>query len=144
MAQDKATDQGVMSRNENTMCAERSPISGWASGKKEFCIAWGCRWSEDLHSTWWALWSSTRRIGDRTEPGQASSAPGDTADICIYSPWAPRARWGEFPVKTRSCPVKFEPFFSINLLGVTVEEHNRCHQQARITFPCIVAWLQKN
>lgn len=98
-----------MSRNVNAACAEACPISEWASGRGEVCIAWGCWWSEDLQSTWSAPWSSGRRSGGRTEPGQASSAPGDTADICTYSPWAPTTRWGEFLAKMRSSPAKSEP-----------------------------------
>lgn len=88
------------------------------------CDWHGCGWSDDLRCTWSAVWSSVHRSDVHTGPGQAVSAPGDTADICIYSPWALRAHWGGTLVKSWGSPTRFGPFFSINLVLYPVNEHH--------------------
>lgn len=97
------------------MSNKAASVSAGGRGLHGFHTAVGR--SEDHRSTWWAAWSSEHRSGGRTEPGQASSGPGDIADICTYSPWALRAHWGGTLVRWRHSPRISEPFFSINLTG---------------------------
>lgn len=121
----RVTDLGCqdlreVSRDKSTARAEACPTRLWALARVEgFAFHTGSAGgrSEERRSTWWAAWSSEHRSGGRTEPGQASSGPGDTADICIYSPWALRAHWGGSLVTWRHSPRRSEPFFSINLVG---------------------------
>lgn len=111
-------DLPEVSRDKSTACAEACPTRLRALAQVEgFAFHTAAGWSEDHQSTWWAAWSSGHRSGGHTEPGQASSGPGDTADICIYSPWALTALWGGTLVRWWHSPRISEPFFSINLVG---------------------------
>lgn len=115
-----------VSRNKSTACAEACPTRLWALAggqRRGFAFHTAVGRSKDHQSTWWAAWSSVHRSGGHTEPGQASSGPGDTADICIYSPWALTAHWGGTLVKWWNSPRIFEPFFSINPVGDPAKSH---------------------
>lgn len=114
-----------VSRNKSTACAEACPTRLWAlAGVRGFAFHTAVGRSKDHQSTWWAAWSSVHRSGGHTEPGQASSGPGDTADICIYSPWALTAHWGGTLVKWWNSPRISEPFFSINPVGDPAKSHH--------------------
>lgn len=119
-------DLPEVSRDKSTACAEACPTRLWALARVEgFAFHAAVGRSKDHRSTWWAAWSSVHRSGGHTEPGQASSGPGDTADICIYSPWALTAHWGGTLVTWWHSPRISEPFFSINLVGDPAEWQHR-------------------